>query len=75
MMKSYIIWNISIIPPVEYVHPFGLLTSNLHNLRSETAFRIGKKAWNIKSFVNDGTWVLYGKYLLCHLNRVYKFVE
>ena len=51
-MKSYIIWNISIIPPVEYFHPLGLLTSDLHNLRSETAFRIGKKAWNISSFVN-----------------------
>ena len=42
----------SIIPLVEYVHPLGLLTSNLHSLRSDTAFRIGKKAWNIKSFVN-----------------------
>ena len=44
MMKSYIIWNISIIPQVEYFNPLGLLTSNLHNLRSETAFEIGEKS-------------------------------
>ena len=37
---------------MEYVHPLGLLTSSLHSLRSETAFGIGKKAWNIISFVN-----------------------
>ena len=23
----------------------------------------------------DGTWVLHGKYLLCHSNRVYRSVE
>ena len=51
-MKSYVIWNISIIQPMEYVHPLRLLTSNLHSLRSETAFGIGKKAWNVQSFVN-----------------------
>ena len=51
-MKSYIIWNISIIPLVEYVHASGLLTSKRHSLRSETAFGIGKKAWNIQSFIN-----------------------
>ena len=51
-MKSYLIWNISIIPPMAYVHPLRLLTSNLHSLRSETAFRIGKNGWNIKPFVN-----------------------
>ena len=51
-MTSYIIWNISIIPPVEYVDLLGLLTSNLHSLRSETTFGIGEKAWNTKSLVN-----------------------
>ena len=51
-IKCYFIWNISILPRVEYVHPLGLLTSNLYSSRSETAFRIGKKAWNIQSLVN-----------------------
>ena len=43
----HIKWNISIIPLAEYVHPSGLLTSKRHSLRSETAFGIAKKAWNI----------------------------
>ena len=46
-MKSYIIWNIPIIPLVEYVHPTGLLTSKRHSLRSETDLGSGKEAWNI----------------------------
>ena len=58
-MTSYIIWNISIIQPVEHVRPLGLLTSYLHNLRSETAFGIGKKAWNIQSFINMMELALY----------------
>ena len=32
---------------MEYVHPLRLLTLNLHSLRSETTFGIGKKARNI----------------------------
>ena len=52
-MKSYVIWNISIIPPVEYVHPLGLLTSNLHSLKDQKLLlESEKKAWNTKSFVN-----------------------
>ena len=47
------------LQPVEYVRPLGLLTSNLHSLRSETAFGIGKKAWNILSFVNMMELVFY----------------
>ena len=42
--QVYIIWNISLIPPVEYVHPLGLLTSNPHSLQLETAFGIGEKS-------------------------------
>ena len=61
---------------MEYIHPSGLLTSKQHSLRSETAFGIGKKRMEYLIFHQyDGTWVLYGKYLLCHSNRVYKFVE